>query len=56
LAAEYAALKRDLAERLAGDREGYTAAKTAFVARAVDLWSRSRVRKFCAFSGCPIRA
>jgi GrpB-like predicted nucleotidyltransferase (UPF0157 family) len=33
LATEYAALKRDLAERLADDREAYTAAKTAFVRR-----------------------
>lgn len=33
LATEYAALKRDLAERLADDREGYTEAKTAFVRR-----------------------
>ena len=31
LASEYAALKRDLAERMAEDREGYTAAKAAFV-------------------------
>jgi GrpB-like predicted nucleotidyltransferase (UPF0157 family) len=33
LASEYAALKYDLAERMADDREGYTAAKTAFVRR-----------------------
>ncbi|CAN5209587.1 hypothetical protein BH20ACT20_BH20ACT20_01140 [soil metagenome] len=33
LATDYATLKRDLAKRLAGDREGYTAAKTAFVER-----------------------
>lgn len=33
LASDYAALKRDLAKRLADDREGYTAAKTAFVER-----------------------
>ncbi|MGD0981540.1 MAG: GrpB family protein, partial [Solirubrobacteraceae bacterium] len=34
LAGEYAALKRDLAERMADDRDGYTAAKTAFIRRA----------------------
>lgn len=34
LAAEYAALKRDLAERYRGDREAYTEAKGAFI-RAV---------------------
>lgn len=33
LAAEYAALKRDLARRMPGDREGYTAAKSAFIRR-----------------------
>jgi GrpB-like predicted nucleotidyltransferase (UPF0157 family) len=33
LAAQYAALKRDLARRMADDREAYTAAKTAFVKR-----------------------
>lgn len=33
LAADYATLKRDLAERMPDDREGYTAAKTAFIAR-----------------------
>ena len=31
LAADYAALKRDLAERMSEDREGYTAAKTQFI-------------------------
>lgn len=35
LAAEYAALKRDLATRFTGDREAYTAAKSAFVARVL---------------------
>jgi GrpB-like predicted nucleotidyltransferase (UPF0157 family) len=34
LAAAYAALKRDLAGRMQTDREGYTAAKTAFIRRA----------------------
>ncbi len=34
LAREYAALKRSLAERMADDREAYTAAKTAFIRRA----------------------
>jgi GrpB-like predicted nucleotidyltransferase (UPF0157 family) len=34
LAAVYAALKRDLAGRMQTDREGYTAAKTAFIRRA----------------------
>jgi GrpB-like predicted nucleotidyltransferase (UPF0157 family) len=34
LAFEYAALKRSLAGRLADDREGYTAAKTAFIRTA----------------------
>lgn len=34
LAFEYAALKRSLAARMAGDREGYTAAKTAFIREA----------------------
>jgi GrpB-like predicted nucleotidyltransferase (UPF0157 family) len=33
LAAAYAALKRDLAGRMQTDREGYTAAKTAFITR-----------------------
>lgn len=33
LAREYAALKRGLAERMADDREGYTAAKTSFIRR-----------------------
>jgi len=33
LAGAYAALKRGLAERFRHDREGYTAAKTAFIAR-----------------------
>lgn len=33
LAAEYAALKRDLAARMPDDREAYTAAKSAFVDR-----------------------
>ncbi len=33
IASEYATLKRDLAERMADDREGYTAAKAAFVKR-----------------------
>jgi GrpB-like predicted nucleotidyltransferase (UPF0157 family) len=33
LAREYAALKQDLATRMAGDREAYTAAKTSFVQR-----------------------
>jgi GrpB-like predicted nucleotidyltransferase (UPF0157 family) len=33
LAAEYAALKRDLARRLADDREGYTEAKSGFIRR-----------------------
>ena len=33
LVSEYATLKRDLAERMADDREGYTAAKAAFVKR-----------------------
>jgi GrpB-like predicted nucleotidyltransferase (UPF0157 family) len=36
LAAAYAALKRGLAERMPDDREGYTAAKTAFVTRVVE--------------------
>ena len=31
LAAGYAALKRDLVERLCGDREGYSAAKGRFI-------------------------
>jgi GrpB-like predicted nucleotidyltransferase (UPF0157 family) len=31
LATAYVALKRSLAERMADDREGYTAAKTAFI-------------------------
>jgi GrpB-like predicted nucleotidyltransferase (UPF0157 family) len=35
LAREYAALKRELAERLADDREGYGAAKTDFIERAL---------------------
>jgi GrpB-like predicted nucleotidyltransferase (UPF0157 family) len=34
LAFEYAALKRALAERMPGDREGYTAAKTEFIRQA----------------------
>lgn len=34
LAAAYAALKRDLAGRMQTDREGYTAAKNAFITRA----------------------
>jgi GrpB-like predicted nucleotidyltransferase (UPF0157 family) len=34
LAFEYAALKRTLAERMPDDREGYTAAKTAFITAA----------------------
>ncbi len=34
LASDYAALKRDLAKRMADDREGYTAAKTAFIQSA----------------------
>lgn len=34
LAVEYAALKRDLAERMPDDRDGYTAAKTAFITQA----------------------
>lgn len=33
LAADYATLKRDLAERMPDDREGYTAAKTSFITR-----------------------
>lgn len=37
LAAEYARMKRDLAARLAGDREAYTAAKSDFVARVEAL-------------------
>ena len=31
LAADYAALKRELADRMSDDREGYTAAKTQFI-------------------------
>lgn len=31
LAADYAALKRELARRMPEDREGYTAAKTTFI-------------------------
>lgn len=34
LASEYAALKHALAERMGDDREGYTAAKTAFIREA----------------------
>lgn len=34
-AAEYAALKRELAERFEHDRDGYTDAKTEFIARAL---------------------
>lgn len=34
LAIEYAALKRSLAERMPDDRDGYTAAKTAFINEA----------------------
>jgi GrpB-like predicted nucleotidyltransferase (UPF0157 family) len=34
LATAYAALKRSLAERMTDDREGYTAAKTAFITEA----------------------
>ena len=33
LASDYAALKRELADRMPDDREAYTAAKTAFVRR-----------------------
>jgi GrpB-like predicted nucleotidyltransferase (UPF0157 family) len=33
LAADYATLKRDLAEQMPDDREGYTAAKTTFITR-----------------------
>jgi GrpB-like predicted nucleotidyltransferase (UPF0157 family) len=33
VAAEYSALKRRLAGRMADDREGYTAAKTTFITR-----------------------
>jgi len=33
LAADYAALKRDLAEQMPDDRESYTAAKTTFIGR-----------------------
>jgi GrpB-like predicted nucleotidyltransferase (UPF0157 family) len=35
LRADYESLKRSLAERFTGDREGYTAAKADFVARAL---------------------
>jgi len=35
LAAEYAALKRGLAERFADDREGYTGAKAGFICRTL---------------------
>lgn len=35
LVAEYAALKRELAVRFAGDRDGYTAAKTPFIDRVL---------------------
>ena len=34
LARQYADLKRDLARRMTDDREGYTAAKAAFIRRA----------------------
>jgi GrpB-like predicted nucleotidyltransferase (UPF0157 family) len=37
LAAEYLALKRDLARRFANDREAYTDAKSVFVRRVLDL-------------------
>jgi GrpB-like predicted nucleotidyltransferase (UPF0157 family) len=37
LASEYASLKRTLADRMPDDREGYTAAKTAFIRRAERL-------------------
>ena len=44
LAEAYAALKRDLAGRMQTDREGYTAAKTAFIARAESGQGRSEHR------------
>lgn len=37
VAAEYAALKRELASRHGGDREAYTQAKTAFILRVTAL-------------------
>jgi GrpB-like predicted nucleotidyltransferase (UPF0157 family) len=40
LACEYGALKRALAARLADDREGYTAAKTEFIERALAVLGR----------------
>jgi GrpB-like predicted nucleotidyltransferase (UPF0157 family) len=45
LAAKYAAIKRNLADRLGHDREAYTEAKTPFIQRVVD--------EACALRGLP---
>ena len=41
VAAEYAALKRELASRLGDDREAYTEAKTEFILRVTELATRA---------------
>ncbi len=44
VAEEYAALKRDLAERFGSDRDGYTEAKSEFIASQVAEAARARDR------------